>query len=290
MALKTFTLFSDILGFKNKIVSISTQDEANKVFALLDRNQQYTERVNQLHNPVIDNSYDIFETMISDANVISYVCKENSQEEDSIEINEFLHTNFSVQAFIFILGKINSLIINLLIGDGYFLRGAISDKKIFWKGNRVIGEGLVEAYELESKKAIYPRVILNESISNDSSFIDTVNQAYKLNILKQDFDGVWFYDYITSFIGDWKFQYTNASEEEQQKSIETMSTILSQHKQHIETNLTRLYNEIKTSAKNTMSSCSILPKYIWLRDYHNYTIRYHFGIESPLTKKLEILI
>jgi len=47
---------------------------------------------------------------------------------------------------------------------GFFLRGGISTGSYFADDNMIFSKGLVNAYQLESKKAIYPRVIIDKNI------------------------------------------------------------------------------------------------------------------------------
>ncbi len=66
------------------------------------------------------------------------------------------------------LGHLKMLIADLCIKAfecGIVLRGAITKGELYHKGGVVSGRALVEAYEMEEKCAIYPRVILSDSIA-----------------------------------------------------------------------------------------------------------------------------
>jgi len=80
------------------------------------------------------------------------------------------------------------------LGHHYFLRGGISLGSYFATRNMLFSKALVEAYELESKHAIYPRVLIHENLLN---YIDEEVKAigYKLTP----------YPLITSFSDDKPF-------------------------------------------------------------------------------------
>lgn len=52
-----------------------------------------------------------------------------------------------------------------LIASGYLLRGGVTRGEIFHDGSLVFGPGLIQAYDLESKFASTPRVILSRELS-----------------------------------------------------------------------------------------------------------------------------
>ncbi|CAM1349286.1 hypothetical protein [Tenacibaculum crassostreae] len=55
---------------------------------------------------------------------------------------------------------------NVMMSKGIFMRGGISTGSYYADDNIIFSKGLVNAYYLESKKAIYPRVIIDDSIIN----------------------------------------------------------------------------------------------------------------------------
>jgi hypothetical protein len=53
-----------------------------------------------------------------------------------------------------------------LLGDGILCRGGIAIGRTLHDETTILGEGLVRAYELESRIAIYPRVVLSEEVAS----------------------------------------------------------------------------------------------------------------------------
>ena len=76
---------------------------------------------------------------------------------------------------------------------GYKPRGGVCKGKLFLDDVFVWGEGLVKAYQLESKKAIYPRIIIDEEV------LDKASEHFKKCMVFKDKDGVWCLNYLRSF-------------------------------------------------------------------------------------------
>jgi hypothetical protein len=54
-----------------------------------------------------------------------------------------------------------------LLRHGYFVRGGLVKGKLFHDQNAVFGSALVSAFELESKVALYPRVMITREVAAD---------------------------------------------------------------------------------------------------------------------------
>lgn len=55
-----------------------------------------------------------------------------------------------------------------LLEMGYFIRGAITAGNLFHDQHTVYGQGLVDAYQAETGKAIYPRIIVADELLGPS--------------------------------------------------------------------------------------------------------------------------
>jgi hypothetical protein len=85
-----------------------------------------------------------------------------------------------------------------LLSRGFLTRGAIVAGPLFHEGGIVLGPALVDAYALESKKALYPRILVSSDIitttvagflkSTDRSLVDS------LSFFREDFDGYYHVD------------------------------------------------------------------------------------------------
>ncbi|MDO5858934.1 hypothetical protein Q2490_16785 [Myroides odoratimimus] len=172
-----YTLFIDILGFKNiigKSVSdgndnlkniIHIQDIYNAIYNILDSKDYY--------DKLIDKKVTVF----SDCIVISFP-----------KITDF---DLLVQFFL-----VQSIILKML-ELGILLRGAFTYGKLIHTDKYVFGPALVRAYNLENEKAIYPRIIIDGIIFE----IEPENNEVNTKIKKQDEDGLYYVDYFT-FLDD----------------------------------------------------------------------------------------
>ena len=171
---------------------------------------------------------------------------------DSIKINIF-SDNILLAAELVSGGKyaIDPLISNFLsfvsffqlsaLGSGFILRGGVVKGKLHIDNNFAWGSALVNAYELEHKKSLYPRILIDKSVDFiDLKLPDDFN--YSWNIVA-DKDGCLFLDYL--FVADFL-------------------KIKSGHKliEHLKTNL-------KIELKNNEGDANIMQKLLWQKDYFN---------------------
>lgn len=164
--------FIDILGFKNAL-----KDE-DKAKGILDALSHISERVEKYYSDPIREQFkgvfDIELTAFSDSIVIS------GSESQAIVVL-FASLEFS----------------RLLIEKGFLCRGGVASGKLHHKKGILFGDSFVKAYELESKQAIYPRIILddrtleliNESKNSPSDFEELIKSdkdgCVFLNVLYQ---------------------------------------------------------------------------------------------------------
>lgn len=128
-----------------------------------------------------------------------------------------------------------------MFGLGYPLRGAIVVGDIHHDSGLLIGPALVEAYVLESRVALYPRIILSPSFS-----YQPIGYAKELDLLRQDFDGFWFVNFLSRpFINELSRQH-GVDASTVPKTIE---------------------NVIKGLEARASKRPDILPKIGWLRSY-----------------------
>lgn len=178
-------LFLDILGFKKIVLETIEKQETNGNF--IDRKEKILDLHNTLSkmgeiagNQSILNNINV--TQFSDSIVISFL-------EES--------PNNAPKVFRIIL----EIIINL-IKRGIICRGAISYGKFIHSEKILFGPALIDAYETESKAAMYPRVIMDKRIydySNSSKIkLSKVKDNPISGYIKEDLDGKFYIDYISN--------------------------------------------------------------------------------------------
>jgi hypothetical protein len=75
-----------------------------------------------------------------------------------------------------------------LLLSGILVRGGISCGRTVHADDILYGEGMLDAYYLESKAAIYPRIVLAPKL------INKIKSEYRAVFLTTDNDGLWFLD------------------------------------------------------------------------------------------------
>ena len=87
-----------------------------------------------------------------------------------------------------------------LVSAGFFVRGGLSLGRMHLRDGLVFGPALVEAYELESRRAVHPRVILSVGVDKsqraDLGFHDEPSRSPQAALLLCDGDGHTFINYL----------------------------------------------------------------------------------------------
>ena len=107
------------------------------------------------------------------------ICEEIDEKNPEIAIYEVLSVIEKIEFEQFKIGAL-------------FLRGSFVVDNLHFGENFVYGQALLKAYELESKTAIYPRVIVDDSVLKNIKIENT--------FISLDDDNVYFYDYLQAYI------------------------------------------------------------------------------------------
>lgn len=99
---------------------------------------------------------------------------------------------------------------------GLILRGGIAFGECFVDDIMILGQGLVDAYKLESEIAIYPRVILNPDLNKHANLLSEKD-------FEKDGDGFYYVDYIS--LWNKKIEIS-----QKKKDIETLRQRISENK------------------------------------------------------------
>lgn len=208
--------FIDLLGFKE----INENPDAKPtIHDLLTTNNQFVDIINTINN---EHALDCEIRIFSDSVYFSY----------SIE---------NIYKLIIDLKEISYKVAT----KGFFFRGAITVGNIYDSGKTMYGPAIIEAYNLESKIATYPRIIIDDDTFNN--FIRTNKYFDKIrtrNLIAKDFDG----NYFINFLSRTNTEIINPQE------------------------LSEIRYYIKKLYVTNKNKPNILMKYLWLINYFNYTI------------------
>lgn len=226
--------FLDVLGFKEQ-TRRCLQDPA--LLKALDRSLA---RTDMLTEPYL--GYQTDTRMFSDC-----ICSSSPFRPDNIF--KFIYTIEAVQ-------------MNLACA-GVFVRGGIAIGRHFENHRMIVSEGLIEAYLLESKEAIVPRIVVSgatllrlaealRGAGRDDWDGGSTSIASNLNAhVRRDHDGRRFVSYLMSL-----------------RRIDRSSIIdeyIFDHKRAVEAWLSQ--------GRDTKAPTSVRQKHEWVRDYHNAMIQ-----------------
>lgn len=248
---KRIVAFIDILGFK-EIVKTSEYDSSKIEFLYTalnflknweipeNWNLKYVEieedaQLKDIKN--FDISHKTNTTTFSDSIVVSVKVEEN--------VNEMVSTLISNLAYI---GA------NLL-EKGILFRGALTIGNIVHEENGIVfGQALIDAYQLETKSARYPRIILSNKLIKELNYpIETKQNLYP------------YHQYINRFndgcVGFHQMIYYQVH----QNSSEMSSDILKQ-------SLNKVRETIIKGLDNSFENPEVYEKYNWLKNQYNELI------------------
>jgi hypothetical protein len=186
-----FTVFVDFLGFSG--VSRSADDTKRlKVLNLLRslaalRGEFDVQTATQGNGRTIRIKPAI--STFSDHIVISYPLRAVRNEIGS---DELIPAIFIVNQFVSLLGRIAAAALRI----GFLVRGGATIGKLYHARGVVFGEALVDAFEIESRTSVYPRVVLSQHITSRLMWIERQPKIVKCQ------DGLYHFDYFTSLLVD----------------------------------------------------------------------------------------
>lgn len=175
---KRIVAYVDILGFKNMVAdSRKNAEVSERIHNALKRIHKIVER-NYSKGISNGTEFGIEVSTFSDNAVISYPAKEDN--------------------LFFLIIELIHLQLDLVI-EGVLIRGGITIGDLYHDKDVVYGPAMVQAYEMENRIAVYPRIVVDvkaivsyiEGIHGDT---DAVKEIFAL--LRQDSDDLFFVDIL----------------------------------------------------------------------------------------------
>lgn len=110
-------------------------------------------------------------------NTIKYLKYQTFSDNVCISMPFFDNENDFLSNFTVLISYVKGFQ-SIMMAKGFFTRGGISIGSYYADNNIIFSTGLVKAYLLESKKAIYPRIIIDKEIINKLNNYDQKNIQY----------------------------------------------------------------------------------------------------------------
>jgi len=293
MKLLQWTLFIDMLGYKNINGSIDNKEKALDLINFMKensgifQNQDSLEKRKFYENEEF-NLYEFYEPkycFVSDSLIISFEPKEINRKEKFK--NEFIRHTANVG--IIIMMRLVAFIFKCFQEKSIFLRGGISNKFSYIDGSIAVGEGVGAAYDGECS-AIYPKIIFCEDVVSNTQLMKEIKFLSKTmyaddNLFTLDQEHH-FLDYLkmSRVVIDVRSPSIKAHLAKQKlfsvptPNIKNCQNIFKRHKEAIIKNIQEVncqkelalkkYTGTELIDKNEKID-KILLKYNWLKDYHN---------------------
>lgn len=232
-----FILYFDVLGYKQKIIELGENNFLEIMYS------------------VLATSMDVFEFVIGESEV-DYFGSKLKFNEDNFYFNIFsdnicisvLKTNdefVNFRLLITLVRNMNHLQRNLMGQYNILIRGCITQGVLFCMNGFLYGSGLVKAYNLEDKIAVYPRIIIDkECIVMIEKYKTDYSYYIYENMIEIDKDG---YNFI-SYLRDSNYHH---------RIDPIFYDYLISHKNLLELEYTKQKDD------------RIIEKYIWCIQYHN---------------------
>jgi hypothetical protein len=182
-------LFLDILGFKKIVEGTLKKTKESDEAEVVEKTKFLIETINEINKiaQLTPKETSKVVTQFSDSIVISF--KAYDQEE--------------IPKLFYNLQRL----IAKLVAREILCRGAISYGPLYHKENLIFGPALVDAYETETKAALYPRVILDKSVLEIMKYNYSLENKHTYrkirfdsevdSCLKTDTDDKFYIDYFT---------------------------------------------------------------------------------------------
>ncbi|MEZ5325174.1 MAG: hypothetical protein R3F19_08930 [Verrucomicrobiales bacterium] len=227
-------VFLDILGFTEVIKRIE-ETGSEEDFARL--HEAYSTGIAQLHTSRSDRGTRGFQWEIRTFTDNVFLSFPLSSNDGEVELGFLVEDVARFQLH--------------LANRGYFTRGGLSLGRNFIDESMIFGPALVEAYQLESRMARDPRIVLGptvaELVQQQIGYYDPPHSAPQNSEFLRDADGQIFINYLEAAIVD--------TDNGPQLNMEMMEA----HRERIEAGL-----------RSNVATPQVWSKYRWLASYHNW--------------------
>jgi hypothetical protein len=270
--------FIDILGFGHEIERAQSKEDLERLHAKVRLVQAAFQKESAAENPQeqqeFNRQYGRRVIALSDAVVVVFTPRSEASEV----MGEYDRLGF-------VISELLDAQARCVIDHGIFVRGGVSHGPFFFEDDVLLSPALARAYELESKHADHPVIVISESTRNEilgvpkQGYIDPGWDLMPKHFARHGrkrFRGgkLYFLDYLPYILNeeylsweraDWE-DYQDARREEDtpraeaalaRKYTKNRAGILRGHKQRIE------------AAYGAVSSERVRKKYRWLMKYHN---------------------
>lgn len=261
--------FLDILGFKNIVKRyVNPKDHADK------------KSLEDIKFALNNSLKTIKEGPYSKYNLIKYKVFSDST---SFSVLEGYNQPYEASMLCMLMTVVKNYNIQLILRDKY-PRGGISSGFHHEDENMIFSESLIKAYTLESKKAIYPRTILDEKLVKRLKRLwkyqkRTVSSFGTHKQIITDEKGI-------SFVNPFNAIYSTDKDhfESMKKSFNNENDLIAHIKRLDNTNNFIVLKNVENNIEKYHNNEEVLPKYEWLKELIQW------NIDPESSKKFKYLL
>ncbi|MBA1220599.1 hypothetical protein G7017_06750 [Pseudomonas fulva] len=285
-----WTVFIDMLGFSELNSKVVSDSQASELIEFMNSNLSFMGRYEGEVRAAYEGGrgfnlyewYDVKTTFISDSLVLTFKPREVERKEPADKV--LMH---SANALMLIGWRLMELMQKCLAEQRIIFRGGVSTEYCDIEGNFAVGKGLSLAHHAESKKAIFPRLVLADDVLRNQPLIDKIKWLYRKmygrnNFIQRD-GGVWAVNILQLMLASAdpsspsvKWQMKDFSVREKIiKSRVKVEEMLSRQKELIRSSISVNYASYRAGYADVNKRelhRKILKKYFWLRRSHNNEI------------------
>lgn len=232
--------FVDLLGFKEAVFQSETNEKIKKN---VDAAMNYSLKIkclNDAYNKLAAKDKRVNITVFSDCLVVT--CQKFNDNQNN------LYTDF--------LKGIVNMVFNLII-TGFLVRGGITYGPLYHKDGVCYGPAMNRAYLLESKTAVYPRLLIDGFALKELAQDNFIHNSIKY-ISPDKSDGLIFLDYLS--------QKAYFEENDNYYDFDRNRLDYNQFLKNTKKLITNSLEQYNNNEK-------VLEKYQWYKEYYNDTIK-----------------
>ena len=185
--------------------------------------------------------------LIAGLNAIARIVKDGSVESERVtQFSDSLVVSYRVDetSGVFWLLHAMAMTVVELAGRGYLLRGAVTIGDLFHDDRHVVGPAMVAAYEMESRRAIVPRVIVDPAVLDIARehkgdlHTPEDEEGYVRSFVAVDDDGEHFFDFVS-----WRsvVEIVGADDDSYGAYLAGISRLVERGLRHSDTRVLRIY-------------------------------------------------
>lgn len=278
---KSVVAFIDILGFK-EIVKSNEKSKDNKViYELQNAFEQAYKKSIILTQGWLDGMNEL------DKDIISTNIKHRQFSDNIYFSYDFKDDNSDFELAVYIVTIMAAYYQRIMLEKGFYVRGGISVGTVYFDDYMIFSNALIKAYDIETKIAKYPRIVIDDNV------LKQLNKIAKRNIIKVMFPKLIVKDWTgLAFLNPFKIiEFVQSMMTEVPEVIEELNKIATVNPQILEMvaglepdisdqALTELvYDRINLKLKKHKTDKDIYEKYLWLREFVDWQDDYKSNLD-----------